>query len=294
MLRTAVFFSLLLLFLACDQAWCGPVGFAVADRPVPVFNTPAIGAVFGGPDGNTLATDRCGQLRTLEFVALPGSVFTVLKELASPGPAVLLVTTDDYPYPTKTGYYLDSRLVRRLATAPPARTRRLPPAAEIVARLRGMAGLPYVWGGNIPAGLPALLDLYPPAGTLDGTARERWQLRGVDCSGLLYAATDGFTPRNTGALVDYGRPVPVAGKSADAIAGLLAPLDLLVWPGHVLIVLDRGQVIESRLVCDRPGRGVVIRPLTEALAGLLATRRPVDRLSPAGGRREFVARRWHP
>ncbi|HEY5974864.1 MAG TPA: peptidoglycan endopeptidase, partial [Geobacteraceae bacterium] len=165
---------------------------------------------------------------------------------------------------------------------------------DVIARLRGMAGLPYVWGGNIPAGLPNLLDLYPPAGVLDDAVREQWQLRGVDCSGLLYASTDGHTPRNTSALVAYGRPVHVTGRSAATIAGLLAPLDLLVWPGHVLIVLDHGQVIESRLMCNQPSRGVVIRPLTEALAGLLAKRRPADRLSPVGGSREFVVRRWYP
>ncbi|TWJ32459.1 NlpC/P60 family protein [Geobacter argillaceus] len=268
--------------------------FAVAVGPVPVLNTPDPRAVFGGHDGRTLAVDRCGQLRTLEFVALPGTLFTILEELAVPTGAVYRVTSADYSYPSRSGYYIDSRLVHLKETRLPERVRRLPGREEIVARLEGMAGLPYVWGGNIPTGVEALLQLYPPAGHLDQAGRRRWQLSGVDCSGLLYAATDGFTPRNTSSLVGYGSPVVVAGRSVRQIVDCLAPLDLIAWPGHVLVVLDRERIIESRLDCAHPERGVVISPLGERLKVIMATRRPVDRLSadPGTAAREFVVRRW--
>ncbi len=285
--------SILMLFVRPSPG--GEISrFAMAVGPVPVLNTPDPRAVFGGRDGRTLAVDRCGQLRALEFVALPGTLFTILDELAMAEGTVYRVTSADYPYPARSGYYIDSRLVRLHDTRPPERARRLPGREEIVARLEGMAGLPYVWGGNIPTGVEVLLQLYLPAGPLDQAGRQRWQLSGVDCSGLLYAATDGFTPRNTSSLAGYGSPVAVAGRPARQIVDRLAPLDLIVWPGHVLVVLDRERVIESRLDCAHPEHGVVISSLRERLKVIMATRRPVDRLSvtPGNAAREFVVRRW--
>ena len=268
--------------------------FAVAVGPVPVFNAPDLRALFGGSDGRTLAVDRCGQLRALEFVALPGTVFTILEKLPVGEETVYRVTTADYPYPAPNGFYIDGRLVSLQETRPPERARLLPSRDEIVARLERMAGRPYVWGGNIPEGMAELLRLYPPTTPIGQVDRQRWQLEGVDCSGLLYAATDGFTPRNTSSLVGYGSPVSVAGHSAQGIASRLVPLDLIVWPGHVLVVLDRERVIESRLDCGHAERGVVVSPLAERLKGIMSTRRPVDRLSAVPGKtaREFVVRRW--
>jgi hypothetical protein len=266
--------------------------FAVAEGPTPVLNTPDFRAVFGGRDGKSLQTDRCGQLRALEFVALPGTVFVIEAELPRQEGTVYRVTTADYPYPAKGGYYLDSRFVRPVDGKPPERTKRLPRQEVILDYLRGTVGARYVWGGNQRGGVAELLKLYPPAGVIPAQVRDIWQLKGVDCSGLLYEATAGAVPRNTSALVDYGQPVAVAGRSAAEIAELLKPLDLLVWSGHVLIVLDRGEVIESRLDCANPANGVIVRQLRQVLAALLQTRKPADR--PTGsGEKSFVVRRWY-
>ncbi|HPE85225.1 MAG TPA: hypothetical protein PLO43_03500, partial [Chlamydiales bacterium] len=75
---------------------------------------------------------------------------------------------------------------------------------------------------------------------------------GVDCSGLLYEASYGLTPRNTSELISFGEE-----RSLEN----LQPLDLLVWKGHVVIVLDPYHTIESRL-----GKGVVITPLADRLS----------------------------
>jgi hypothetical protein len=79
------------------------------------------------------------------------------------------------------------------------------------------------------------------------------------------------------------------------IAGSLEPLDLIVWNGHVIIVLDRDTVIESRLECEKPGRGgVVTTPLHQRLREILQTRRPMDQWPAAGKQRDiFVVRRWY-
>jgi len=281
---------LLFLLLICSPAAAAAADalFAVAVTPAPVLNRPDFGTVFGGTDGKTLLKDECGQLRALEFVALPGTLFTVEKTIAASSGAVYRVTTNDYPYPAANGYFVDARSVRLEKQRPPERVRQLPAKEQILAAMESRVGSRYVWGGNVAAGVAELSSWYPPSGTVDLAL---WQLAGVDCSGLLYEATNGSTPRNTSALLGFGRPVAVAGKSAQEIAARLQPLDLLVWPGHVMIVIAGGRVIESRLVCQRPAEGVRIRPLGAALAEIMKRRRPVDGIARGAG--EFAVRRWY-
>ena len=169
------------------------------------------------------------------------------------------------------------------------------PFDRIIAALKGAIGSPYVWGGNLPEGVNALIGtIYPAGAPIDDRTRRRITLAGVDCSGLLYQATGGWTPRNTSLLVSYGTGVAVEGKDAQKIAESLKPLDLIVWGGHVIIVLDRNTAIESRLRCSRPDLGgVVITPLQQRLTEIMRTRRPVDAW-PGKGKHEgiFVVRRW--
>ncbi len=271
------------------------VRYAVAILPAPVLNTPDFPGVFGGRDGTIVHTDRQGQIRALEFIALPGTAFTVQGTLRKGNSLVYRVTTDDYPHRATTGYFVESRFVRITDEAPPPRARKLPSRDEIIARLLAARGSRYVWGGNVRAGVPAMLDLFPPAGKLSGETERRWLLRGLDCSGLLYEATDGVTPRNTSALTSYGRGVPIAGLTAEEIRQRLEPLDLIVWKGHVIIVLDRERTIESRLG-PVPGKrdGVAVRPLREVLAEVMGERVPADRFAEKNGKGEktFVIRRW--
>jgi cell wall-associated NlpC family hydrolase len=272
--------------------------YAVALLPTPVLNTPDFATVFGGRDGRTLHADRCGQIRAMEFVALPGTPFRIEETVNKGNTAIYRVSTDDYPYPTTTGYFIDSRFVRTSDTPPPQRPRQLPPREVVIARLLAAQGSRYVWGGNVRAGVPQLLSFYPPtAGApLPQETRERWELKGVDCSGLLYEATGGYTPRNTSALVDYGAPLPIAGFSPAQILKQVAPLDLIVWQGHVMIILDRDRLIESRLDCSGRQDGVRVRPLREALDELRTNRIPVDDYAAAAARgvKGFVIRRWWP
>lgn len=291
MMRCLILF-LLLLGLSATTALAAPL-FAVAVTPTPVLNRPDFRTVFGGKDGRTLLKDDCGQIRAVEFVALPGTVFTIHGEAKSIHGTVYRVTTADYPYPLTGGYFVDSRSVRLEREKPPERSRNLPSKEAIVAAMKKRVGTGYIWGGNLADGVPQLTEWYPPAGAAEMTWRElkQWSLAGVDCSGLLYEATGGYTPRNTSSLVRYGQGVSIAGKTAAAIAAALEPLDLIVWTGHVLIVIDGGNAIESRLICGKPEEGVRIRPLKTALADIMRTRRPVDIGSNASG--EFVIRRWH-
>jgi len=284
---------LLMLCACCCSVPADAAQYGIARSAAPVLNTPAFRSIFGGFDGKTLKTDRCGQVRELEFIALPGTAFTIRGEFSDGASTVFRVETDDYPMPAGTKLYLDSRFIELREEKPLPRARRLPSATEIVAALKASIGSPYVWGGNLQNGVAELVELYY-GGEVPAAAWRRLTLAGLDCSGLLYQATGGWTPRNTSQLVSYGRSVPIAGKTAEAIAMLLEPLDLIAWNGHVLIVLDRNTIIESRLGCGKPENvGVVTTSLQRRLAEIMRTRRPMDNWPAAGKQRDvFVVRRW--
>lgn len=273
-----------------------PVGaaeHAVARIPTPVLNTPDFKAVFGGASGKVLKADRCGQVRELEFVALPGSVFTILKKKRVGSADIYQVKTDEYQPLPNFRLYIDGRFLTLRQDAPPPRRTSLPSREKIVSSLRASIGSHYVWGGNVQDGVPALEELFFKDIAADD--RGRHTLAGLDCSGLLYHATGGWTPRNTAQLLAYGQGVAIAGKSPADIVALLQPLDLIVWNGHVIIVLDGKNAIESRLECGKPGNGgVVMTPLSQRIDGIIRTRQPVNAWLGSEKRRDiFVVRRWY-
>ncbi len=269
--------------------------YAVARIAAPVLNSPEFGKVFGGRDGKTLKTDSCGQVREMEFIAQPGTVFKVTGKSGSAKNTVYRVVTDEYPAAAGISLYVDGRFLELRNDLPQPRKRVVSSKQEIVSRMIAANGMPYVWGGNVRQGVFELFDFYYQ-GKIQKKDEKRLALAGLDCSGLLYEATNGWTPRNTSSLIRFGDSVPVAGKNLTQIGALLEPLDLIVWNGHVLIVLDKQTIVESRLECGKPGNGgVIISPLQQRLASIMKTRQPVNEW-PAGGKKKdvFVVRRWYP
>ncbi|PJC56764.1 hypothetical protein CO024_01295, partial [Candidatus Gracilibacteria bacterium CG_4_9_14_0_2_um_filter_38_7] len=202
----------------------------------------------------------------------------------------------------KKGYYIDARFVDAFwmpLAVLPHRERELPSKEVILTNLRNSLGLPYIWGGNVPTGVPKLLEFHPPKGFVDESLRAKWMLHGVDCSGLLYAATDGFIPRNTSEIVDFGTGLDIAGKTTEEIISLLQPLDIIARKGHMLIVLNQTEVIQSKMDygTETTGfqNGVKISPLKEILDELLLTHIPLNSVDDPGpeGKKKLVIRRWH-
>jgi hypothetical protein len=280
-------------FICCHAFAAHAAMYGVARSAAPVLNTPAFRTVFGGADGKSLKTDRCGQVRELEFIALHGTVFTILAQTSDGKNQIYRVETDDYPMHSGSALYMDSRFVELREEKPQPRVRTLPSQTAIIAALKASIGAPYVWGGNVQGGVGELMELFY-GGNVPDAAKRQLTLAGLDCSGLLYQATGGWTPRNTSRLVSFGSAVPVAGKTPDDIVGSLEPLDLIAWNGHVIIVLDRDTTIESRLECGKKGiGGVVTTSLRKRLKEILRTRRPVDIWPTTGKQRDvFVVRRW--
>ncbi|MBT0665204.1 peptidoglycan endopeptidase [Geobacter pelophilus] len=269
--------------------------FAIAESPTPVLNTPGFNDIFANAQGNNPKTDNCGQVRELEFIALPGTVFAIQQEINTGTTVIYRVTTGDYPHAPANGLFIDSRFVSTTIAPPSPRRAALSPKKEIIQRLRNSAGVEYVWGGNVKQGIPKLADLYSTGNrSLSLKSGKKVSFAGLDCSGLLYEASNGWTPRNTSELVAYGKSVAIEGLDLGTIVRKLRPLDLIVWPGHVLIALDHGEVIESRLYCDGRKSGVVIRPLHKRLSEILRNRKPVNSIEAKGGelKNSFVVRRW--
>jgi hypothetical protein len=260
--------------------------YVISGDFTPVLNTPDFTSVFGGAEGNKVKVDNKGLIREMEFIAFPGTVFQVIESYSKEGYEILEVKTNDYVYDTRL--FIDSRFTYNYDNSlPPAEKRRTMPAAEeIVTRLKMLEGMPYMWGGNFANGISKMLEYYKPMTELDSLEKNLWTLTGVDCSGLIYQSTDGLTPRNTSSLVNYGRGMEIEGKSAGEIAGMLEPLDLIVWSGHVVIVLSEDETIEST-----PSEGVHRTELKSRLTAIMNERTPVNDWGSSKKKR-FVIRRW--
>ncbi|MCX5716720.1 MAG: peptidoglycan endopeptidase [Nitrospirae bacterium] len=263
--------------------------YAVAVLPAPVLNTPDFNSIFGGSDGRTLKLTAKNLIEEVEFIALPHTVFVIEKTIMKDSREILKVSTNDYPYHSVSGYYIDSRFVEKRLKKPQERRKELPDKNTIIKRLLSADGAIYVWGGNYSKGIPEMLEFYKPSGTLSDDVLKRWTLKGVDCSGLLYEATGGYTPRNTDSLFSLGIPVDVKGLSPDEIAKKLNPLDIIVYKRHVLIVLNSREVIESTI-----SRGVHVKNLLIAVRAVSEIMQPANDSKGDGKGDKFVVRRWHP
>jgi len=231
--------------------------FAKAIKSTPVFNRPDLERVFSLP----LKLCEKNLLHASEMVALKNTLFEVVRDF---GDVIEVRTKEylvDYPLYVHRSFVEESNSIDR--------ERSLPSKEAILNALLSFEGAAYVWGGNVSGGISELLDLYPPGKILSDLEKSIWQFQGVDCSGLLYAATAGFTERNTSMLFDFGETV-----SGDDFE----PLDLLLWKGHVVILLSDSETIESRAM-----RGVFRTPLKERLEQI--------RVEVGDA---FVHKRWYP
>ena len=248
--------------------------FAKAKRPTPVLNTPNFASVFSHP----LPLCDQGLLRPIEFIALTETPFHIMQQHSE---WIYQVATPSYP---AKNLYVDRRFLTFAKEPFSAPKPQLPSATTLLDTLYSRVGLPYIWGGNWSHGIPELLEYYPPEKPLSKEARAIHTLHGLDCSGLLYEATSGVTPRNTTELLNAGKGLPIAGKSPEEIALALQPLDLIVWKGHDLIVGKVGEVIESHRLY-----GTVVTNIEKRLQEIMETKKPVD--EPTLETNNFVVRR---
>lgn len=280
---------ILLFLLIAASNHCGAQQesgkYAVSILNTPVLNTSDFESVFGGSSGTKVKLDSKGLIREMEFIAFPNTVFEILETIPKEDHYIYRIKTSDYPY-NSSDLFIDSRFVKLVDSIPPERDHTLPDKQAILEKLNSLEGYNYMWGGNFGDGIEQLIEFYQPKSEIGNSTKTLWCLKGVDCSGLIYQATNGTTPRNTSSLIKYGEAVDIAGKSASEIASMLQPLDLIAWSGHVIIVIDENTVIEST-----PDPGVHKSDLLSRLKSIMRERSPVNDWASTSGSR-FVVRRW--
>jgi len=262
--------------------------YAVAKYFTPVLNTSNFESVYGGKNGKTLKRAKNGLIKELEYTAYPGTVFTILEEYPKDNHFIYRVYVKEYDIPElKIDLFIDSRFVNLYDEKPEERKIELTTEKQIYDYLDRSMGSLYVWGANNIDGIKQMLEFYPPRGELSEKEKKEWSIEGLDCSGLLFEATNGYTPRNTHQLVYFGEPVEVEGLTAKQIVNKIEPLDLIVWKGHIIIVYDKSHTIESSFT----GGGVVKKDLKTVITNLLSKRKIVNEWNDNGGS-QFVIRRW--
>jgi len=264
--------------------------YVVASIDTPVLYSSDFAAQFGWSDGVTLNYDTYWEIDAVEYVAFPGTVFSVEHEFSN---NILKVTTDNYPV-TNDLYIHKSFVSDTSRIKAESRVANLPAKEEILQNLRSIDGADYVWGGNSPEGIPKLLDLYVPAWNISFQTEKDWQLTGVDCSGLIYWATDGYTSRNTSWLVQDDNRLDIAWKTLTEITSMLEPLDVIVWRGHMMVVLDDEHTIESAVSFSDSSLKpwVQIRKISDSLWEVMQSKAPVNNYGDVAWG-QFVVLRWY-
>ena len=243
----------------------------VTTIPTPIYNMPQVPFL-----SLPLSKDSQNRLMAIETIALPGTPLHILSQLSSH-----LLSIETEAYPDLSPLYIDARFLEEKTKEPFVKFKELPPLASIISKLRSLQGIRYFWGGTWEEGIAQMWTYYPHLSQADTYDREDSLCQGVDCSGLLYRVTNGYTPRNTAQLAHFGQEIPFTSLLPHKVQSLLQPLDIIVWKGHVIIVLSQDELIESRL-----GTGVVIsgfkKRFEEISIQLTAENRP------------FYLRRWLP
>lgn len=254
--------------------------FALAKIPTPLLNIPHFPDIFSQ---KTLPLDESGLFRGLEMIALPQTKFEILQQINE---KIVEVKTIDYPC---SPLFVDNRFLIPCSSSTPDRQKILPSIEKILTCLHAAIGVPYLWGGNWKEGIPQMLSFYQPH-VSDSKLFTHWTLQGLDCSGLLYEATSGYTPRNTSELLYFGEPILIENKKIKDIKTNVSPLDLIVWKGHVIIVLDNHCVIEST---HKQGK-VLISPLEKCLEQRMFQEKRIPKNSwPQQNASSFVIRRFY-
>lgn len=202
----------------------------------------------------------------------------------------------DVWYWEKDWYYLDSRFIKIDESKSAEHVHNVPDMSTIFKTLLAAVDSQYIWWGSYYQWIPEINELYP---TPDDVKLSTWEqqykiLQWTDCSWLLWQATNWYTPRTTRSLLTFWDSVPISWFTVDQIVWIVKPLDLIVWAGHVVIILSDEYAIES-IWKDDFKWWVEIVKLDERLKDIFTRRQPVNdwNKSKLPDKEKFVVRRWY-
>lgn len=184
-------------------------GYAITKMPTPLFRFPVdqvdINKSFGGKGMTGINLDQQNLIREVAVVLPPGSVVLLMKKIKVKEFEYYQVRTREFDAGpgAKFGYFLDARFIEKHKYKPKERVSHLPSPDQILKNLRAMVGSAYVRGGSWHEGITQIDQFFPSSFSLSPQHKKQKNLKGVDCSGLLYEATDTFTPRNTRQLLTF-------------------------------------------------------------------------------------------
>ncbi|MBN1633509.1 MAG: hypothetical protein JW917_05015 [Ignavibacteria bacterium] len=281
-LKIVFFFLLPLIILAgcsssekTDINYTG-IKYVSARTYTPVFNIPDI-YKFLSEIEEEIKTDKKGLIPEISYIAPPGEEFEIIGITKQNDHTIFKIK----PANSEKTYYIDSRFTER-SDGKKNQGEKLS-KEEIIRNLKAMEGYPYEYGGATANGVYKFESMYEIKGL-----REKWKPKGLDCSGLIYQATNGAIPRSSSEIVKYGEGLDIEGKKLDDIIDMLEPLDIIGYPGHVLIVIDKNSVMESS-----PKKGVRILQTETRIKQLMKDRKPVNDAEGKDKNKIFVVRRWY-
>jgi hypothetical protein len=183
----------------------------------PIFNTPDFIIKMSLNGG----IDKTFHNRILETILFPKRAVSLIDDSED----IISIRSLDYEQDNK--WYTNRCFLERGEQVEKAA---LPSKKIILEKLRNFPKIPYLLGGTTPN--PIFLELSLRYNPFENRHKK---LFGIDCSGILHYVTNGYTPRNTSGLLKTYKRVDT-----------LEPLDLILFPGHVIIYLGDGLCIESR------------------------------------------------
>ncbi len=258
--------------------------YAISVLPTPIYNTADFAKAYDIVNNELTAKDKSGLVREIEGQTFPGTVWKIHDTINMNGITIYEASTNEYwNVPKDFHFFIDSRSVDLVNKRPGPRQAILPPKSYMLDKMQSIKAqtekelIPYIWGGNVLEGIPENKEFYAGENNLSKLSSEdkkQFFLEGLDCTGLLYYITNGHTPRNSSWLRTFGDPVNIENKNIDEIIAIVKPLDIVVHQGHVFMILDKDNTIESRL---SKGGGVVIIPIKERFKELMAEKYPINK-----------------
>lgn len=209
--------------------------YAITKLPTPLYrlnkNDIDINKILGGAGSTGLKLDQQNLIRELAVVLPQDTVLSIISEHKIGGFTYYQVRNREFDAGAgaKYGYFIDARFVEKKENKPEELLIPLPEKSTILKNLLQTKGSSYVWGGSWYQGLTQMESFFPSASKLSLDHQKQKNMQGVDCSGLLWQATKGNSPRNTRQLLSFGESVEIEGKTLDQIIKIVKPLDIIVW-----------------------------------------------------------------